>query len=241
LNIAMWSGPRNLSTAMMVSFAQRLDCSVVDEPFYAAYLQATGLKHPMYQEIIDNGEADNEVVANLCTGSVPDDKTVFYQKHMTQHMIPQFDRGWMKDVINVFLIRDPLRVIASYSIKRENPNLADIGVVEQLEIFEQVCDFTGELPVVIDSADILANPKIMLTKLCNALGLEFDHRMLSWSKGPRFYDGIWAKHWYGSVWDSTGFGKPSADKPIIPEALWALASVSQRHFDEMKTHALSLD
>lgn len=241
MNIAMWSGPRNLSTAMMVSFAQRHDCAVVDEPFYAAYLQATGLKHPMYQEVINDGEVDDKAVANFCMRSAPNNKNVFYQKHMTQHMIPQFDRRWMANVVNVFLIRDPLRVIASYNIKRENPKLADIGVVEQLEIFDQVCELTGEIPVVIDSADILLNPEVMLKKLCSAVGLTFDHRMLSWPKGPKSFDGIWAKHWYGSVWESTGFAPPNTSDPVIPESLQPLADEALKHFNKIKPHAISLN
>ena len=240
LNIAMWSGPRNLSTAMMVSFAQRQDCAVADEPFYAAYLKETGLKHPMYQAIIEHGETDGEVVADFCTGPVPHGKAVFYQKHMTQHMIPQFDRDWMRKVVNVFLIRDPVHVIASYNIKRENPKLTDIGVVEQSEIFEQVWQLTGESPLVIDSADILANPERMLRNLCTALDLEFDHRMLKWPRGPRAYDGIWAKHWYGAVWESTGFGPPGTAQPALPKALQSLANESQYYFNKLKIHALPL-
>ena len=235
----MWSGPRNLSTAMMVSFAQRHDCAVVDEPFYAAYLQATGLKHPLHQEIIEDGVVDNKAVADYCIGSVPEGKQVFYQKHMTHHMIPEFDRDWMAKVTNVFLIRDPLKVIASYNIKRENPNLADIGVAEQLDIFNRVYEMTGEVPVVIDSADILANPEQMLRKLCMSLGLDFDPQMLSWAPGPKPFDGIWAKHWYSSVWESTGFGKPSNNKPVIPSSLNDLAQEAQEHFDKIKAHALS--
>ena len=236
----MWSGPRNLSTAMMVSFAQRQDCFVVDEPFYAAYLQATGLKHPLYQEIIADGSVDDNAVADYCIGPVPNNREVFYQKHMTHHMIPEFDREWMAKVTNVFLIRDPLRVIASYNIKRENPNLADIGVVEQLEIFDRVCDMTGELPVVIDSADILANPELMLRKLCTSLGLAFDPKMLSWMAGPKSFDGVWAKHWYGSVWESTGFGQPSTTPAEIPLSLNDLADEALEHFNKIKAHALTL-
>ena len=235
----MWSGPRNLSTAMMVSFAQRNDCAVVDEPFYAAYLQATGLEHPLFQEIIDDGVVDSKAVADYCVDAPPKSKQVFYQKHMTHHMIPEFDREWMAKVTNVFLIRDPLKVIASYNIKRENPNLADIGVAEQLDIFDRVCEMTGEVPVVVDSADILSNPELMLRKLCSALGLDFDPKMLSWTAGPKSYDGIWAKHWYGSVWESTGFGKPSNSNPVIPQSLHDLAQEAQAHFDKIKAHALS--
>ena len=239
LKIAMWSGPRNLSTAMMVSFAQRQDCSVVDEPFYAAYLKATGLKHPMYKEIIEEGEVDPELVAEYCTGGVPNGKTVFYQKHMTHHMIPEFDRDWLKDVSNVFLIRDPLRVIASYNIKRENPNLSDIGVAEQFEIFERVCQKTGELPIVIDSADILAAPQRMLTSLCHDLGIRFDQQMLSWSDGPKQYDGVWAKHWYGSVWKSKGFARQADGKPVIPDTLRDLADEAQEYYEKLKVHAIT--
>jgi hypothetical protein len=235
----MWSGPRNLSTAMMVSFAQRHDCAVVDEPFYAAYLQETGLKHPLYQEIINDGVIDYQAVVDYCIGEVPDEKQVFYQKHMTHHMIPEFDREWIAKVTNVFLIRDPLRVIASYNIKRENPSLADIGVVEQLEIFDLVCEMTGDIPIVVDSADILANPELMLKKLCTSIGLEFDPQMLSWAAGPKLFDGIWAKHWYGSVWESTGFGKPSNNTPFIPPSLTDLAQEAVEHFVKIKAHALS--
>lgn len=241
MNIAMWSGPRNLSTAMMVSFAQRTDCTVVDEPFYAAYLKATGLEHPLTQEIIEAGDIDASAVADYCTSPSPDGSSVFYQKHMTHHMIPEFDRRWMDKVTNVFLIRDPLRVISSYSIKRENPTLADIGVAEQLAIFDRVCDMTGEIPVVVDSADILANPERVLKKLCAALGLEFDDKMLSWAAGPKAYDGIWAKHWYGSVWKSTGFGKPNNSSPVIPESLKPLADEALEYFKKIQAHALTLD
>lgn len=239
LNIAMWSGPRNLSTAMMVSFAQRQDCIVVDEPFYAAYLQATGLKHPLYQEIIEEGVIDEKAVAEFCTGAVHQGKQVFYQKHMTHHMIPQFDREWIEKVTNVFLIRDPLRVIASYNIKRENPTLADIGVAEQLEIFDRVCYITGEVPVVIDSADILESPELMLRKLCTGLNIPFDPKMLSWEVGPKPFDGVWAKHWYGSVWESTGFAKPSSVSVAIPQSLNGLAEEALGHFKKIKAHALT--
>jgi len=237
----MWSGPRNLSTAMMVSFAQRQDCAVVDEPFYAAYLHSTGLKHPMYREIIESGDTDYRSVAKMCVGAAPNGKRVFYQKQMTHHMISGCDHQWMAKVTNVFLIRDPLRVIASYNIKRENPNLADIGVAEQLAIFERVCDITGEIPVVIDSADILADPARMLDKLCGALGIPFDKNMLTWAAGPKQYDGVWASHWYESVWKSTGFATPNSESPTIPESLMGLAEDAQHYFQQIKGHSITSD
>ena len=226
---------------MMVSFAQREDCFVVDEPFYAAYLEATQLDHPMMDEIIAAGESDPKRVADFCTGPVPDGKQVFYQKHMTHHMIPQFDRQWMSKVNNVFLIRDPSRVIASYNIKRENPTLADIGVAEQYEIFAQIADLQGRTPIVIDSADILSNPALMLGKFCHSIGLEFDKAMLTWPRGPKPYDGVWAGHWYESVWASTGFAKPNATPPIVPEALRGLADEAQRYYAKLRSHAISMD
>jgi hypothetical protein len=203
--IAMWSGPRNLSTAMMYAFAARGDCAVWDEPFYAAYLAATGIDHPMRDEVIGAGLTDPAQVAAACLGPIPQEQTLFYQKHMTLHMTPDFDSGFMRDLTNVFLIRHPTRVVASYAKKREGPTLTDIGFVQQAELFDQVADWLGHAPLVIDSADICANPAGMLRKLCDGLGITFNHRMLSWDAGPKPYDGVWARHWYGAVHRSTGF------------------------------------
>jgi len=184
---------------------------------------------------------DPKRVEDYCIGPVPEDRNLFYQKHMTHHMIPSFDRQWMANVKNVFLIRDPRRVIASYNIKRENPNLADIGVSEQLEIFNQIADMQGEAPIVIDSVDILRNPALMLGRLCQSLAIPFDEKMLSWKAGPKPYDGVWAKHWYGSVWKSTGFAPPPNNSPVVPESLAELAAEAQPYFDELKSHAISLN
>jgi hypothetical protein len=210
MKIAMWSGPRNLSTAMMYSFGARDDCAVWDEPFYAAYLAKTGLTHPMRDEILTAGEQDATKVAACCIGKHPGNKPHFYQKHMTHHMIDGVDRRWMKQVKNVFLIRHPARVIASYAAKRENPTLDDIGFKQQAGIFEQV-----ENPIVIDSHDIRENPRIALTALCNALGLPFQESMLNWPKGPHPDDGAWAPHWYGAVHNSTGFAGVEGRLPEI--------------------------
>lgn len=208
MKIAMWSGPRNLSTAMMYSFAARGDCAVWDEPFYAAYLKATGLSHPMDAEVIAAGEPDPVRVGAACAGPNPQGQSLFYQKHMTHHMIPEFDRSWMRSVANVFLIRHPARVVASYQQKREQPTLADLGFAQQAEIFDQVADWLGHAPVVIDSADIRENPQVMLERLCIALGIPFTQKMLHWPAGPKPYDGAWAPHWYNAVHRSTGFGAP---------------------------------
>ncbi len=219
MKIAMWSGPRNLSTAMMYAFAQRSDCAVWDEPFYAAYLSATGLDHPMRDEIIAAGMGNPEDVIRACTEPAPSGRPVFYQKHMTQHMIPGVSRDWIDEVTNVFLIRDPARVIASYAAKRENPTLYDIGFRQQAELFDHVCQRQGKAPPVIDSVDIRADPEAALRRLCTALGLTFEPSMLHWEKGGNPADGVWAAHWYGAVWNSTGFAEPEGSLPQVDPAL----------------------
>ncbi|MBC7478911.1 MAG: HAD family hydrolase, partial [Pseudorhodobacter sp.] len=211
----MWSGPRNLSTAMMYAFAARSDCTVVDEPFYGAYLAATGIDHPLRDQVIASQSRDPVAVAQGLLGPIPDGKALYYQKHMTLHMIPQFDRSFMRDLTNVFLIRHPARVVASYARKREAPTLADIGFVQQAELFDQVADWLGHAPLVIDSADIRADPKTALSRLCDALGIVFQPEMLHWSKGPKPYDGVWAPHWYGAVHGSTGFEDPEGGMPEL--------------------------
>lgn len=171
LRIAMWSGPRNLSTALMYAFAARGDCAVWDEPFYAAYLSATGMDHPMADAVIAAGECDPDRVAAACRGPIPQEQSLFYQKHMTLHMIGGFDRSFMRACENVFLIRHPAPVVASYARKRESPTLADIGFVQQAELFDQVAGWLGQAPPVVDSADIRAKPRETLTNLCAALGI----------------------------------------------------------------------
>jgi hypothetical protein len=214
MKIAMWSGPRNLSTAMMYSFGARTDCAVMDEPFYAAYLKMTGLEHPMRDEIIASQPTDPDAVAASLSGSNPAKKPHFYQKHMTQHMIPGMPRDWMKDCVNVFLIRHPERVVASYAAKRENPTLEDIGFVQQAELFDFVITL-GQTPIVIDSHDIRDDPEGMLKKLCAEIGLPWDPAMLSWPAGGHEADGIWAAHWYGAVHKSTGFAGPEGSLPAL--------------------------
>ncbi len=221
MRIAMWSGPRNLSTAMMYAFAARGDMSVMDEPFYAAYLAATGLDHPMRAEILAAQPTDPaRVVAQI---TAPVSTPHCYQKHMSQHMLPGIPRGWMKGFTNIFLIRHPARVIASYAAKREQPVLADIGFTQQAELFDEL-RAAGQAPVVIDSHDIRDNPEAMLRALCDAIGLGWDPAMLSWKPGGIPEDGAWAPHWYGSVWKSTGFA--GAEGPL-PQVTGPLAQVEK--------------
>ena len=208
LRIAMWSGPRNLSTTMMRSFSRRADCAVVDEPFYGVYLAATGLDHPMREQIMAGMEADPGGIAEGLAGPAPGGAAVFYQKHMTQHMVPGMPRDWMAATRGVFLIRHPARVVASYAAKREAPTLEDLGFVQQADILADSTD-----PIIVDADDILRNPEAMLRALCAALGLDWDPAMLSWPAGPDPADGIWGQHWYGAIWASTGFA-PWTDRPL---------------------------
>ena len=236
--IAMWSGPRNLSTAMMYAFASRGDCAVWDEPFYAAYLKATGIPHPMTAEVIAAGEVDPVKVAEACAGAIPDGQSLYYQKHMTLHMIPAFDRGFMRNLTNVFLIRHPARVVASYSKKRESPTLLDIGYVQQAELFDQVAAFTGEPPIVVDSFDIRAKPLEALSKLCSALDIPFTEKMLHWPAGPKPYDGAWASHWYNAVHQSTGLDEPEGALPDLEPEFQKLADQAQPYYDRLAAYAL---
>lgn len=238
MRIAMWSGPRNLSTAMMYAFAAREDCAVVDEPFYAAYLAQTGLDHPMRTEIMASQPTDpGRVVASL-TGPHPAQKSHFYQKHMAQHMIPGIPRDWVSDVANVFLIRHPARVTASFSAKYDTPTLADLGFVQQVEIYEQLIA-GGHSPVVIDSADIRRDPVTMLQSLCAALGLDWTPAMLTWPRGGHPADGVWAAHWYGAVHDSTGFAPAEGPLPVLDAPRAALARAAMPSYTRLREVALA--
>ena len=199
VRIAMWSGPRTISTAMMRSFGNRPDTAVVDEPLYAAYLRATGLDHPGREEILASQDDDWRRVTAALVGPVPGGHAVYYQKHMTHHLLPQTGRDWLGGVTNAFLVRDPAGVVASYAKVRGEPTLEDLGYPQQVEIFRACADLTGTAPPVVDADDLLADPRAVLLALCARLGIDFDERMLSWPPGPRPTDGVWARHWYASV------------------------------------------
>ncbi len=200
----MWSGPRNISTAMMRAFENRADCAVIDEPFYAHYLHRTGMDHPGRDEIVERGETDWRNVVETLTGPVPDAKPVFYQKHMTHHMLPHIEHEWFDKVRHVFLIRDPRAVLASYLKSRPRATIEDIGVPQQAALFDEVTASIGAPPV-IDADEFLQRPEAHLRALCAALGIAFTPSMLHWPAGPRDSDGIWAPYWYDAVRKSTGF------------------------------------
>ena len=230
--IAMWSGPRNISTAMMYAFGNRSDCVALDEPFYAAYLSATGLSHPMRNEIIAAGEIDWRKVAATCTA--PASKPIFYQKHMTHHMLKSIDRNFITKLRNAFLIRSPEKVLASYARKHDEVSLHAIGFIEQAEIFDLVADHEGRAPPVIDADLHLENPRASLQKLCTALDITFDEAMLKWPKGPKPVDGIWAPHWYNAVWQSTGFEKPDSQGPALSGDLARIADQARPYYEKLK-------
>jgi hypothetical protein len=220
MKIAMWSGPRNLSTAMMYAFAARGDCAVWDEPFYAAWLEATGTAHPMAAEIVAAHEADPARVAEALAAPPPDGQPHLYAKHMPHHMAPNFPLGWAEGWVHAHLVRHPARVLASYAAKRDAVTFEEIGYAQQAEYHAR---FPGP---VIDSTDIRRDPAAMLERLCAEIGLPFTEAMLAWPAGPKPFDGIWARHWYGAVHRSTGFAEAEGPlPPVAPEhaALYARA------------------
>ncbi|MEY8840516.1 HAD family hydrolase, partial [Cribrihabitans sp. XS_ASV171] len=203
-------------------------------------LAMTGLEHPMREDILAAQSQDAaEVAAQLC-GPNPGARPFWYQKHMTQHMIPGVPRDWMRKAVNVFLIRHPARVIASYGAKRENPTLDDIGFRQQAELFDEVESWGGN-PVVIDSHDIRENPALMLEMLCDRIGVPWSPRMLHWPRGGHPDDGVWAAHWYGSVWNSTGFAGPEGELPEVPEPLQPVLDAAMPHYEKMRAYRLQPD
>ena len=234
----MWSGPRNISTAMMRGFENRADCAVIDEPFYAAYLAATGLDHPMRARVLASQPRDWRVVAARLVRDAPE--PVVYQKHMTHHMIAGFGLDWMAACRNAFLIRDPAAVLASYVRKRAQVTLEDIGVVRQRELFDREADRLGAAPPVIDGADVLADPARALARLCAALDVPFDEAMLSWPAGSRDSDGVWAPAWYEAVERSTGFEAPRRQEPpALTDHLRRIADQARPHYEALARYRLS--
>ena len=215
----MWSGPRNISTAMMRAWGNRPDTCVVDEPFYAYYLKATGKKHPGADEVIATGDTDWRKVVERLTGPIPEGRRIFYQKQMTHHLSPEVDREWLVTVTNCFLIREPREVIVSYIKKQGDPTLEDLGFVQQEEIFDWVCKRTNAIPPVLDAKDVLESPERMLHLLRDAVGIEFSESMLSWPPGLRETDGVWAKYWYGEVAKSTSFEPYRPRRDEVPKHL----------------------
>lgn len=241
LRIAMWSGPRNISTAMMRAWENRPDCAVTDEPLYAVYLAATGLDHPARDEVIAAGDADWRRVAQALTiGPVPDRKPIWYQKHMTHHLLPGMELGWVRALTNVFLIRDPAEVVESYLKSRATVTPEDIGLLQQAALYDEVSRHAATPPIVIDADDFLRDPQAHLRALCAALGIDFSERMLHWPAGARASDGVWAPHWYAAVWRSTGFEPWRARQPRLDAAASAVAGACRPAYERLRALRLRL-
>ena len=237
--IAMWSGPRNLSTAMMRSFGNRADCAaVMDEPFYAAFLAASGKQHPMRAEVLASQPRDWRAVARACGTAEVAAGRILYQKQMTHHMLPEFGLDWMDVVDHAFLIRAPERVVASYAARREAVSVEDLGFGRQAELFDRVAQRLGAAPPVVDAEAVRADPAGVLRRLCGALGLGFDQGMLGWPAGPRASDGVWAGHWYAAVVESTGFAAPEPVPPPLGGRMRGIAEAARRDYERLRDHAL---
>jgi len=239
MRIAMWSGPRNISTAMMRAWENREDTAVIDEPFYAHYLVETGVNHPGRDDVIAAQENDAAKVATTLTGPIPGGKTIWYQKHMTQHMLPGMPLNWLDRVTNCFLIRDPERVAASFTIQRPDAAAWELGFEQQARLFDHVCDRLGHAPPVIDAADVLKDPRGILGALCVRLGIPFTDRMLHWPPGPRASDGVWAPHWYAAVERSTGFAPYRSRSDKLTAFQQRLADQCRPHYEKLATFLLA--
>jgi hypothetical protein len=239
--IAMWSGPRNISTAMMRAWENRGDCAVSDEPLYAAYLAATGLDHPGRDEVIAHGDTDwRRVVEGLTEGPAPGAQPIWYQKHMTHHLLPGRDTAWVHGLHNVLLIRDPAQVVDSYLKSRATVVASDIGLLQQQDLFDAIRARQGKAPPVIDADDFLQAPQAHLEALCALLDIPFTPRMLAWPAGRRDSDGVWAAHWYEAVWRSTGFEPWRARSPQLSGDGLAAAQACQPAYARLHAQRLQV-
>ncbi len=233
--ICLWSSPRNISTAMMYSFAQRPDTIVFDEPFYAHYLRASGVKHPAQEEILRSQDNDgNKVVNDLLLGAF--EKPVVFFKQMTHHLV-QLNESFLAQMKNIIFIRDPKQIISSYAQIRPDVNMQDIGIEKQWQLFEQLTANNLHC-VVLDSNEILKAPEKVLMALCEKLDIQYYQSMLHWPAGPKTEDGVWAKYWYDNVHLSTGFEKQKTSSRELPEYLEPLSNVSKKYYDQLYQHSI---
>jgi len=242
IRVAMWSGPRNISTAMMRAWESRGDCAVIDEPFYAYYLAETGLEHPGRDTIIEDGETDWRRVVKTLTGPVPDGKPIFFQKHMAHHLLEDIEHDWVAGLHNFLLIRDPVEAIASYRKARDEVTPEDIGLPQQVELFEELAELPAGPPPVIDAGEFLKAPEAHLRALCEQLGVSYLESMLTWPAGPRETDGVWATHWYGQVQESTGFHhpRPTCKLPKLEGEAAETAEICRPYYEQLFASRLKI-
>jgi len=227
-----------MSTAMMRAWGNRPDTFVCDEPFYAHYLQQTGVDHKGAQEVIDHHVKDWRKVVEWLTGPIPEGKALFYQKHMAHHLLPDMEREWLTMMTHCFLIRDPVEMLPSLDEKFAFPQLRDTGFPQQVEIFHAVCKEQKTVPPVIDSKDLLQAPEGILRQCCDRLGIPWRDSMLSWAPGPRETDGIWSKHWYHNVEKTSTFQPYKKKEAPLPEHLIDLNKECQSYYQELYPHRL---
>ncbi len=234
--ICLWSGPRNISTALMYSFAQRQDVQVVDEPLYGHYLRVTGANHPGGDEVLKTMNCDgNIVMRELLARQASISPQRLFLKHMAHHLV-DLELGFLQHTCNIFLLRDPQEMLPSLSIQLPNATLADTGLKQQWKLFSDLRS-AGQRPVILDAQELLLDPRVVLQKLCEHIGLAFDARMLRWQAGPKTEDGVWAPHWYQSVHESTGFTRYKR-KSRFPDHLKELLNVCRPWYEKLYEHAL---
>lgn len=236
--VAMWSGPRNISTAVMRSWGSRSDTIVCDEPLYAHYLLASGADHPGASEVVAHHEVNLEKVVHWLLGPLPPGKSVFYQKHMAHHLLPGMDLNWIDSLTNCFLIREPSEMITSLTRVLPNPGLAETGLPQQVDLFDKERQRTGRTPPVLDAGDVLENPERLLKLLCDSLGVDFSPAMLTWESGVRDTDGVWGKYWYEKVWKSSGFAKYSHKLARVPPRFSGLLAECRGLYERLYEHRL---
>ena len=232
MRIACWSGPRNISTALMRSWSSREDSFVSDEPFYAYYLKERQLKHPMYKEIIDHYLDDYDDIVRGLNSEIPNGREIWYQKHMAHHLIDLNNIHWIKNFENCILIRHPKDVIQSYVQKNTLNHVDELGYPQQYKIIKYL-DSIGKKFIVIDSDILLNNPKKILSQWCSSIDLEFDISMLQWEKGNHPQDGIWWKHWYDNVITTTHFQKFSKNQNELDQKYQSIYDEALDYYNKL--------
>jgi hypothetical protein len=241
IRINLWSGPRNISTALMRAFENRADCAVIDEPFYGAYLAATRIDHPLREAVLAAWPTSWDDATERLMRPAPGGAAILYAKQMCHHVPKGADLAWMARCRNAFLIRAPEEVLASYARRRAEVSLADIGCERQVELFDREAQRLGRAPPVIEARDVLADPRSALEMLCRALTIPFDPAMLAWPAGPRASDGPWASAWYGEVWRSTAFAALGRKVTVtdLDARLLPIAKAARPFYDRLARHRLS--
>ena len=231
--VACWSGPRNISTALMRSWSSRVDTFITDEPFYSYYLNETKLKHPMYSEIISKYPTTYSEIVNYLIDEIPENKKIWYQKHMAHHILDLTNIEWIANCENCILVRHPKEVINSYTKKNELNSVEDLGYAQQYEIIKFLKKLNKSF-IIIDSSELLKNPEESLSIWCKKMNIKFYESMLSWEKGNSIYDGIWWKSWYDNVINTTGFQKFEKKDITIENKYDSIYNESMKYYNYLK-------